>query len=113
MAHKRNYAKEYAARTGRAKALGFTGYGQERKARVEYRRDFERAIEKGWVDKTQRPKPGSENYKFIMELRAKVISKSRKWEPGKPKLSPDEKAQLARLYPDVKERGAIYGLLYD
>lgn len=97
MAH--NFAKEYAARQARARDRGFSGYGQERKARVDITREFKRQVERGYKDLVKPPKARSEAHELLLKARAEIIGESKKFVRGKEKLSPELKAQLRKLYP--------------
>jgi len=112
MARQRNYAAEYAARTTRAKGRGFTGYGQERAARVSVKREFDRQIAAGYLDAKQRPKVGTAGHELLLKARAEVIAGGKKFERGKDKLSLELKAELRKLFPDRRQYYPIMRSLY-
>lgn len=104
------YRREYVARVERAVERGFTGYPEERKAKVEIAQEAQVNIEKGWLDWGDAPRPGSEAQDLLLRAIAEVGGKP--FVRGEPQVSEKILARLRELYPDRRDYFPIVKMIY-
>ena len=109
MARQRDYKAEYAARTARARARGYTGYAQERKARESIKQEFERLKTVGIVppDINPRTKTGQEKLAPYEKAYQYIREKNLSGERGASQQLPEKLKQQIRAQFTDPETGEL------